>query len=213
MEILTKICDSVKLGRSKEIADLINAALKMRISPDDVLNKGLIAAMKDVGRLFKRNEVYIPEVLVASNAMDVGLEILKPLLLSNKVNYHIGTIIIGTVKGDIHNIGKHLVAIMFESAGFKVVDIGVNVDPEIFIAKAREYNADIVAMSALLTTTMRMMKIVIDEFQESGYRENVKILIGGAPVTNHFAQLINADGYAANAGLAVDVAKDLLNKF
>jgi len=210
VEILQSITDNIQNGNSANISRLIKTALKSGISATDVLNNGLIPGMSKIATLFKHNEIYIPEVLVAAGSMDTAIEILRPLLTKHNRDLS-ATVIIGTVKGDLHNIGKDLVAIMLAGAGFHVVDLGVDVSPEKFIEQARKHHADIVAMSALLTTTIRMMKIVIDDFRDVGLRSKIKFMIGGAPVTQHFAKLINADGYSEDAATAVDVARHLLN--
>ncbi len=209
MEILEEISKNICQGDSTSIKILIENALKDNLSPIEILNNGLIAGMSEISVLFKRNEIYVPEVLVAASAMHAGMEILRPLLVRSRIKL-LATVIMGTVKGDLHDIGKNLVGIMLEGAGFKVVDIGVDVAPEMFVKKSRQHSADLIAISALLTTTMQMMKITVDALHAAGLKNKTKIMIGGAPVTQHFAKLINADGYAENAASAVDTAKQLL---
>lgn len=165
--------------------------------------------MKEISMLFKENEIYVPEVLVAASAMHAGLDVLRPLLTKSEKKLF-KRVVIGTVKGDLHNIGKNLVIIMLEGAGFEVIDLGVDIAPEKFVEKAIEYSPHILALSALLTTTMPMMKITLEALRVAGIRKKVKVLIGGAPITARFAQLIKADGYADDAVSAVQVARDLL---
>ena len=174
-----------------------------------LLNQALIPAMDEVGRRFERNEYFVPELLLAARAMKVSLELLRPLLAARGVE-PVGRAVIGTVRGDLHDIGKNLVRYMLEGGGFEVFDLGVNVPPERFIAAAREHNAQIVGMSALLTTTMPSMKLTIEAFKAAGLRGQVTILVGGAPVTQRFADEIGADGYSDNAAGAVALAKQKL---
>ena len=209
MSFLEEISTSVRYGIGANIKALIENALEDNISPGEILNNGLIPGMIEISRLFKNNEVYIPEVLVAASAMHSGIEVLEPLLLK-KDNHPIATIVLGTVKGDLHNIGKRLVAIMLEGNGFKVIDLGVDIPPYEFAEQAKEHSADIVAISALLTTTMPMMKTTVEAIKSANLKKKVKTIIGGAPVTLKFAKLINADGYAADAASAVDIVKKLL---
>ncbi|MBD3288590.1 cobalamin-binding protein [candidate division KSB1 bacterium] len=206
----SKISDCIRDGNSALIRKLIRQALDGQTPALEILNRGLIPGMAEISVLFKNNEIYIPEVLVAANAMDAGIELLRPVLAQNTGSY-IATVVIGTVKGDLHNIGKDLVAIMLEGAGFRVIDLGVDVPPETFVRAAQKYSAQIVAVSALLTTTMRMMKYTLDELQAAKLSPHIHTLIGGAPVTARFAQLIGADGYAEDAVSAVDEAKRLMN--
>jgi len=192
-----------------KVAELTQAELDAGTDIESVLNEGLIGAMDEVGKKFSEGELFVPEMLMAAQAMKAGLNLLRPLL-ANTDTKPMGTVVIGTVKGDLHDIGKNLVAMMMEGAGFLVVDLGVDVDSEKFMAAAKENNADIVALSALLTTTMPVMKQTVDVFAESGMRDQVKIIIGGAPVTDAYAKEIGADGYGADAPSAVDMARSLL---
>ena len=193
----------------QRLIELVNEALAKDISPDDILNKGLIAGMDIVGEKMENEDMFIPEVLMAAKAMGKGVEILKPLL-SDKDTQTRGSVIIGTVKGDLHDIGKNLVAMMMESAGMTVHNLGVDIAPEEFVRMIKEKNAGIVCLSALLTTTMPMMKQTIDAVVESGLRDQVKIMVGGAPVTQAFADDIGADAFASDAGSAAKSAKALV---
>ena len=195
-------------GKNAEAVALTEKALKENISPAEILNNGLIAGMDVVGEYFKNNEFYVPQVLMAARAMQQSMDVLKPKLVAEGVEAK-GKIVIGTVKGDQHNIGKNLVAMMLEGNGYEVVDLGVNVTPEKF-ALAVSNGADLLGMSALLTTTMPQMKKVIDLLKEKGLRDKVKVMVGGAPVTEEFAKEIGADGYSQDAAGAVDLAKALL---
>lgn len=211
MKILEEIAEDVVKGNSPSVADLTNKALSQDISAGEVLNKGLVAGMSVVSEKFKNNEIFIPEVLISARAMNSGLKILNPLLAESKVESK-GKVVIGTVKGDLHDIGKNIVAMLLQGAGFEVIDLGADVSKEKFVEFAREEKADILGMSALLTTTMLYMKETIDALQEAGLRQNVKVIIGGAPVTGAYASQIQADGYAPDAASAVDLSKELLNK-
>ena len=197
-------CDSAKL------TDLVNDALAQNIPAGDILNKGLIAGMDIVGEKMENGEMFIPEVLMAAQAMGNCVTILKPLLGDDE-SVTGASVVIGTVKGDLHDIGKNLVAMMMESAGMEIHNLGVDIAPENFVAQIKEKNARIVCLSALLTTTMPMMKQTVDAIVESGLRDQVKILVGGAPVTQAFADEIGADGFAADAGSASKLAKSLVN--
>ena len=211
MGIFEEIAEEVQKGNAASVEDLTKKALSQDISAEDVLNKGLVAGMHVVSEQFKNNEIFIPEVLISARAMNSGLDILNPLLAESKIESQ-GKVVIGTVKGDLHDIGKNIVAMLLKGAGFDVVDLGADVPKEKFIEFVKKENADIVGMSALLTTTMLYMKETIDALQEAGLRESVKVIIGGAPVTDSYATQIQADGYAADAASAVDLSKQLLNK-
>lgn len=211
MKIFEEIADEVVKGNSASVTDLTNRALSQDISSGEVLNKGLVAGMSVVSERFKNNEIFIPEVLISARAMNSGLEILKPLLAESKFESK-GKVVIGTVKGDLHDIGKNIVAMLLQGAGFDVIDLGADVSKEKFVEFAKKEKADILGMSALLTTTMLYMKEAIDALQEAGLRQNVKVIIGGAPVTDAYASQIQADGYAPDAASAVDLSKRLLNK-
>ena len=188
---------------------LINQALEAGAAPGDILNQGLIAAMDIVGERMENGDMFIPEVLMAAQAMSGGVDILKPLL-GDEGGGDTGRVVIGTVQGDLHDIGKNLVAMMMESAGLTVHNIGVDISPEAFIAAIKEKDADILCLSALLTTTMPMMKQTVDAVVESGLRDRVKIMVGGAPVTQAFADEIGADAFAPDAGSAAKQAKALV---
>ncbi len=208
-EILQEISEKLTKGRAADVGELTQKALDDGIDVAQVLNEGLVAGMAIIGAKFKRNEVYVPEVLIAARAMKAGMAILQPLLKESGVKPK-GTICVGTVKGDLHDIGKNLVGMMLEGAGYKVVDLGVNVAPEQYVAAVRENNADAVGLSALLTTTMTSMKTIIDALSEAGCRDKVRVIVGGAPLTQNFADEIGADGYAADAATAVDILDNLL---
>ena len=197
-------CDADKL------TGLVNDALAQNTPASDILNKGLIAGMDVVGEKMENGDMFIPEVLMAAQAMGSCVAILKPLLGEDESTTG-SSVIIGTVKGDLHDIGKNLVGMMMESAGMEVHNLGVDISPEDFVSEIKKKNAQIVCLSALLTTTMPMMKQTVDAIVESGLRDQVKILIGGAPVTQAFADDIGADGFAADAGSASKLAKTLVN--
>ena len=184
-------------------------ALEANNDPAEILNEGMIAAMKEVGRLFEEGEYYVPEMLIAARAMQAGLALLKPLLVDSGIE-PTGRVVVGTVKGDLHDIGKNLVAMMLEGAGFAVTDLGTDVSPEKFVAAIQEDSVDVVALSALLTTTMPSMKNTIETISAAGLRDNVKVIVGGAPVTQEYADQIGADGFATDASGAVTVAESLL---
>ena len=207
MADLSALAENLINGKAPEVKELTEKALAEGVSPAEVLNDGLIKGMSVVGERFKNNEFYVPEVLIAARAMHAGMDILKPALADSGVQ-PIGRVLLGTVKGDLHDIGKNLVAMMMEGAGFEVVDLGIDVAPEKFAEAAKD--GGVVAMSALLTTTMTAMKTTIEALEEAGVRDNVKILIGGAPVTQNYADEIGADGYARDAASAADKAKELI---
>ena len=197
-------------GKVENIKALTQNALNSGESPEAILNNGLISAMNKIGIQFKNSEIYIPEVLIAARAMHASMAILKPVLIKSTTKQNT-KIIIGTVKGDLHDIGKNLVVMMLEGAGFEVVDIGVNVSSEKFIEAIAIHQPRLVGMSALLTTTMKEMENTIESIRLAGLRDRVKVMIGGAPVTEQFAKNINADGYAQDAATAVDIAKSLMS--
>jgi 5-methyltetrahydrofolate--homocysteine methyltransferase len=207
--IYERISTSVLEGDSEKAAKLVQRALKKDETPKDILDNGLVVGMGEVGARFKRGDMFVPEVLMSAEAMQAGLEILRPHLLSSGVKL-IGKIMMGTVKGDLHDIGKNLVSMLCEGAGFEIVDIGFNADPEKFIAGIKEHQPDVVGMSAMLTTTMRAMGHTIKAIEEAGLREEVKIMVGGAPVDKEFAERIGADGYGSNAPGGADLAKQLV---
>ncbi len=208
---LEQITEQLIKGKANDVKALVQKAIDEKVKPADILNKGLLAGMSIVGERFKKNEVYVPEVLIAARAMKAGTEILKPLLIAAGVK-PIGAVVIGTVKGDLHDIGKNLVGMMLEGAGFKVIDAGINVEPEKMIELAKNNNATIIGASALLTTTMTNMKTIVEAVKAAGLSGKIKVMIGGAPVTQAFCDEIGADGYAPDAASAADLAKTLLKK-
>jgi 5-methyltetrahydrofolate--homocysteine methyltransferase len=209
MSELKDIAEALIGGSVPKVKDLINKALEKGIGAGAIIKDGLIVGMSIVGEKFKRNEIYVPEVMLAARAMHAGLDILKPLLVEGELE-PVGTIVIGTVKGDLHDIGKNLVAMMLEGAGFKVINLGVNISPEKFVQAVKEHNPDILGLSALLTTTMVAMKDTIEALKAAGLRDKVKVIIGGAPVTQQYADEIGADGYSSDASSAVELGKSLL---
>jgi corrinoid protein of di/trimethylamine methyltransferase len=204
-----EIKDAILKGKFNEIAQLVQKTIDAGESPDNIVSMGLIAGMNEVGVLFKNDEMYIPEVLVSARAMHTGMEVLKPLLEDTDMSTA-GKVVLGTVKGDLHDIGKNLVGMMFRGAGYDVLDIGIDQPVENFIEAVRKTQAQVMGMSALLTTTMTEMSLVIEALKEAGLREKVKVLVGGAPVNADFASSIGADGYAPDAGSALDKVKDLV---
>ena len=204
---LKTIYDAILDGDMEGVVNNIQAPLDAGIVPGEILNKALIPAMDKVGQLFEEGEYFVPEMLVAARAMKAGLEILKPLLVDSGVN-PVGKVALGTVKGDLHDIGKNLVAMMLEGAGFEIVDLGADVSPDQFVAAIQE-GVDLVGLSALLTTTMPAMENTIRAIEESGLRDRVKIIVGGAPVTAEYARQIGADGYASDASQAATLAREL----
>ncbi len=210
MELLQEIANCVINGKAPDTEKLVQQALDSNVPVKDILKQGLIAGMDVVGKKFKNNEFYVPEVLIAARAMKTGMKLLKPRFAESGVE-PIAKLALGTVKGDLHDIGKNLVAMMLEGAGFEIIDLGVDVAPEKFAAAVKENNAQIIGMSALLTTTMLNMKSTMEALENDGLRNVVKIVIGGAPVTQGYADEIGADGYAADAATAVAVVKQLLN--
>lgn len=198
------------VGDRETVGRLTREGLDRQMDPKDLIFKGLIPGMDVVGEKFRRNEYYVPQVLLSARAMYAGLDLLKPLITAAKDSHHVGTVVIGTAQGDLHDIGKNLVAMMLEGAGFTVHNLGRDVAPEAFVAAVQEHGAEIVGISALMTTTMPAMKRTIDALSKAGLRERVKVMIGGAPVTQTYADEIGADGYAKESTLAVIKAKDLL---
>ena len=207
--ILEQIASNLYQGEDKAVADLVRQGLDQEMSPGEILNGGLIAGMDEVGRDFKAGDLFVPEVLIAARAMHAGMNILRPLLAESDVPTA-GKYVIGTAQGDLHDIGKNLVKMMLEGAGFETIDLGTDVSPDEFVAAVREHQPQLVGMSALLTTTMPGMKATIEGLEEAGLRDTVKIMVGGAPVTAAFAEQIGADAYAPDAASAVDVARDLV---
>ncbi len=209
MQVIEAIYNAVLEGDARGVQTGVNAALAAGIAVETILKEGLIAAMGEVGRLFEENEYFVPEMLVSARAMQSGLTLLKPHLAASG-SVSAGKVVIGTVKGDLHDIGKNLVAMMLEGAGFEIVDLGTDVSPEKFVKAVLEQKPQIVGMSALLTTTMPSMGTTVKALQEAGVRDHVKVMIGGAPVTDAFAKQIGADGYAPDASSAVRLAKALI---
>jgi 5-methyltetrahydrofolate--homocysteine methyltransferase len=206
---LKQIYEYTVNGNAPKVKELTQQALDEGVAPSEIVTKYLIPAMSEVGDRFERNEFYVPELLIAARAMQGGLAILKPLLADTDLK-PTGKVVIGTVKGDLHDIGKNLVSMMLQGAGFEIVDLGVDVSPDKFIDAVKESKAQAIALSALLTTTMPSMKTTIDALKAAGLRDEVKVVIGGAPVTQRYADEIGADGYAPDANSAVRKTKELL---
>jgi 5-methyltetrahydrofolate--homocysteine methyltransferase len=211
MDILASLADSLIRGQDDKAAHLTQRGIQEGLSPLEILNKGLIPGMDVVGQKFKEGEIYVPDVLIAARAMRAGMNVLRPLLAKSDAP-SAGKVILGTVRGDLHDIGKNLVGIMMEGAGFEVIDLGTDVPPEKFVAAAKQHRPKVIGMSALLTITMMGMSEVLDAFQSQGLRADVVTLVGGAPVTEKFAHEIGADGYAHDAVSAVSKARELLSK-
>ena len=205
---LQKIAKNLYKGEAEAVAELVQDALDAGMAPNEVLNGALLAGMDEVGRDFKAGDLFVPEVLIAARAMQAGMGVLRPLLADSDIA-SAGKVVVGTVKGDLHDIGKNLVKMMLEGGGFEAIDLGTDVEPGAFVDAVREHQPDLVGMSALLTTTMTQMKVTIEALEEAGLRDSVKIMIGGAPVTVAFAEQIGADAYAPDAASAVDVAREL----
>jgi corrinoid protein of di/trimethylamine methyltransferase len=205
MSILTEISENLQRGKAKVVRELVQQAIEQGVSPEDILNKGLLDGMNVIGEKFKKNEVYVPEVLVSARAMNMGAQVLKPYLEQAGVKA-VGRVCIGTVQGDLHDIGKNLVKMMLEGKGLEVIDLGTDVAPETFIQTAIEQNCQIICCSALLTTTMGVMEDVVKKAEEAGIRDKVKIMIGGAPVDEAFCKKIGADCYTPDAASAADAA-------
>ncbi len=208
-QLLEQIANNLTEGKASEVKEQVQQAVDEGVDLQRILNDGLVKGMSVIGEKFKKNEVYVPEVLIAARAMSSGMDLLKPKLVESGVEPK-ATACVGTVKGDLHDIGKNLVCMMLEGAGYNVVDLGVNVEAQTFLSSAQENNAQLIGMSALLTTTMTSMKDTIDALQEGGMRDNVKVMVGGAPLNQSFADEIGADGYAPDAASAVDLANQLV---
>ena len=206
MAIIEEISELLQKGKVKNVKALVQQAVDEGYDPRVILNDGLLSGMSVVGGRFKREEIFVPDVLISARAMNVGLAILEPLLVEVG-NESVGKVVLGTVKGDLHDIGKKLVAMMFKGAGFEVVDLGVDVTAETFVEKAEEVGADVIGMSALLSTTMGNMKETIELLKEKGLREKYIVMIGGAPITQEFADEIGADYYTPDAASAAETAK------
>ena len=210
-EILKGLYDETLVGNAPEVKDLVNKGLEEGLGCESMLYDALIPSLEEVGARFERGDYFVPEMLIAARAMQGALDILRPLLAETGAK-PIGTYVMGTVKGDVHDIGKNLVNIMLEGAGFTVYDLGVNVAPEVFVQQVQEHSPDVVGFSAFLTTTMPMFKANINALEKAGIRDNVIVMVGGAPVTQEYANAVGADGYAADASTAVRLAKDLIEK-
>jgi methylmalonyl-CoA mutase cobalamin-binding domain/chain len=210
-ELLKQLYDFTLTGNAPAVLELTRAGLAMGLGPEVLLYEALIPSLEEVGARFERGDFFVPEMLIAGKAMAGALEILRPLLAETGAET-IGKIVMGTVKGDVHDIGKNLVNIMFEGAGFEVIDLGVQVAPEKFIAAIQEHQPDIVGFSAFLTTTMPMFKANLNALEKAGLRSSVIVMVGGAPVTQEYADVVGADGYAADASAAVVKAKELLKR-
>ncbi len=211
MSTVSEICEFVQKGRAKNVKELVVQALEDNISAKEILDNGLIAGMMAIGEKFKKNEVYVPEVLIAARAMNMGVAILKPYLTQEGVE-PIGKAVICTVKGDLHDIGKNLVKMMLEGVGIECIDLGTDVSAEQVVNAVKENDAQIVALSSLLTTTMEYHKDVVDALTDAGIRDKVKVMIGGAPVSEEFAKQVGADGYSPDAATAADLALSFFKK-
>ncbi len=211
MKILKDITANVEKGDSATVKELTKTALSQKIAAEEILNDGLVKGMDAIGIKFKKNEIFIPEVLIATRAMKAGMDIIRPYFTEERKESK-GKIVIGTVKGDLHDIGKKIVCMILESEGFEVVDIGIDVPKEKFLTSIKKENPDIIGMSALLTTTMVYMKEVIEAVEKAKLKQNIKIIIGGAPITQSFADEIKVDGYAPDGVSAVELVKNLLKK-
>lgn len=208
MSILNEISSWLQQGRAPKVKACVQQALDEGISANDILEQGLLDGMNIIGRKFKNNEVFVPEVLIAARAMTKGIELLRPYLVEDGVEQK-GTVIIGTVKGDLHDIGKNLVRMMMEGKGLKVVDLGVDVPAEAFLSAAKEHNAQVIACSTLLTTTMNEMRNIVDSVRSSELNGNLRIMIGGAPVNQAFCDQIGADRFTPDAATAAEIALEL----
>ena len=210
-DILQEMASNLYNGEEEKVAQLVQQALDQGMAAGEILSGGLIAGMDEVGKDFKAGDLFVPEVLIAARAMHAGMNILRPLLAESDAATA-GKYLIGTVKGDLHDIGKNLVKMMLEGAGFETIDLGTDVEPAAFVAAVREHQPDLLGMSALLTTTMVNMKATIEALEEAGLRDSVKVMIGGAPVTAAFAEQVGADAYAPDAASAVDTARGLVGR-
>ncbi len=207
---LNGVSEALQRGKAEKVSELVKQALNEGVTPKNILEEGLIHGMSIIGKQFKKNEVYVPEVLIAARAMHAGMDVLKPKLIESGVK-NIGKVVMGTVQGDLHDIGKNLVEMMLEGAGFEVIDLGTDISTDKFVEAVKEHRPNIIGMSALLTTTMVNMVEVIKALDAEGLRDKVKIMVGGAPVTQNYADQIGADGYSPDASSAVDKAKVFLN--
>jgi 5-methyltetrahydrofolate--homocysteine methyltransferase len=209
MSICQQVSDAVYSGQTADVLSLLDKALAEGVSPQDIIDLGLSPGMEAVGRDFKANILFVPEVLIAARAMNEGLSALKPLLLGGQ-SRSAGKIVLGTVRGDLHNIGKNLVSIMWQAAGFDIIDLGVDVPADDFVKAVKRHSPHILALSALLTTTMREVGVILKALDGAGLRRSVKVMVGGAPVTERFVREVGADGYAPDAATAVDEARKLI---
>ena len=209
MADLSELYDAILTGNAPKAEEVTKAALEEKTDPTELLSKYMIPAMDEVGKRFECNEYFVPELLIAARAMKVAMKLMAPAL-SEAGAVAAGRVVIGTVQGDLHDIGKNLVASMLEGAGFEVVDLGVDVSPEKFVEAAQEQEGSLVALSALLTTTMTKMKAVVEQLETAGVRDKFKVMIGGAPITQQYADEIGADGYSDNASAAVALARELV---
>jgi 5-methyltetrahydrofolate--homocysteine methyltransferase len=209
--ILEEIYNGILNGEAKIVEAKVQAALANKINPKEILDQGMVNAMSEVGHRYETGECFVPEMLISARAMQAGMGVLKSYLKEANIA-PAGKVAIATVKGDLHDIGKNMVGMMLEGAGFEILDLGSDVYPEKIVAAVKEFSPDIVALSALLTTTMLNMKLIIDALQAAGLRDKVKVMIGGAPLTEAYAQQIGADGFAPDASRAVKLAKDLVEK-
>jgi 5-methyltetrahydrofolate--homocysteine methyltransferase len=210
-DILKKLFDAVLEGDFEAVRTNVQAGLDAQLDPTLILNEGMIAAMREVGARFEAGDYYVPEMLIAARAMQTGMALLKPYLQQTDRKSS-GTVVMGTVKGDLHDIGKNLVSLMLEGAGYEIVDLGVDVPAEEFVKQATELKPDVIGMSALLTTTMPSMKTTIDALDAAGLRKHIKVIVGGAPVTATYAHQIEADGFSPDASRAVSLVNELLGR-
>lgn len=209
MSLFEEISAMVQKGNAKKVQELVFQALNENISAGEILNDGLLTGMNIIGVKFKNNDVYVPEVLVAARAMNAGMKVLEPMLVASGVK-PLGTVVVGTVQGDLHDIGKNLVIMMMKGAGLEVIDLGTDVSPEVFADKAEEYGADIIAMSALLTSTMGNMRDVLNDLESRNLRSKYTVMVGGAPLNNNFSREIGADYYAPDASSAAETARKII---
>lgn len=209
MEILNEISENVVKGDAHAVAELVQGALDGGVDLQRIMNEGMVKGMTVIGERFKNNEIYLPEMMVAARAMNAGLDIVEPLMAKSNTSY-MGRVIIGTVRDDLHDVGKNMVRIMFKGAGFQVFDLGIDVSPDEFVRAAKDNDADLIAMSTLLTLTIPNMKETIKAIEGAGLKNETKIMVGGAPVTQNIADQVGADGYAPDCARAVERAKELL---
>jgi len=210
-EVLGIISDSLIKGDASSVEELVTRALGQGLSPKLIMDDGLVAGMAVIGARFKNDEIYLPEVMIAARAMNTGLKVLEPALRDTNAEFK-GTLVLGTVRGDLHDVGKNMVSMMFRGSGFEVIDLGIDVAEHTFVEKIREYHPEIVGLSALLSTTLPTMKSTIEAIDEASLREQTIIMVGGAPVTLEFTKAIGADGWAPDAASAVDAAETLLKR-